>query len=176
MLARNFKKRDNPWELLVIAFWFFAPGLALALYNGPALFLRHRTRASFTPIGVHLVGWWAIAVGAAIAVLYFYARRTNPSEPLSPPLVTVANCYDLGEAYRLQMALGVAHIPSFIPDEATAQNAPYIFLGSRAGVRLQVEEEDVSEAQRIIVGNALHTPETLDVPQAREDNKNIQRW
>jgi len=72
------------------------------------------------------------------------------------------------------MALGVAHIPSFIPDEATAQNVPYIFLGSRAGVRLQVAEEDVSEAQRIIVGGKFHTPETLDVPQAREDNKNVQ--
>jgi hypothetical protein len=174
MLARYFKKRENPWELLVIALWFFVPGLALALYNGPALFLRYRTRASFTPIGVHLVGWWAIAVGAAIAVLYSYARRTNPSEPSSRPLVTVANCYDLGEAYRLQMALGVADIPSFIPDEATAQNAPYIFLGSSAGVRLQVAEEDVSEAQRIIVGNVFHTPETLDVPEVREDNKNVQ--
>ena len=174
MLARHFKKRDNPWELLVIASWFFGPGLALVLYNGPALFLRHRTRASFTPLGVHLVGWWAIAVGVAIAALYFYARWTNPSEPKNPPLVTVANCYNLGEAYRLQMALGVAHIPSFIPDEATAQNAPYIFIGSRAGVRLQVAEENVSEAQRIIVGNVFHPPETLEVPKAREDNTNVQ--
>ena len=173
MLARYFKKRDNPWELLVIALWFFAPGLALALYNGPALFLRHRTRASFTPDGVHLVGWWAIVVGAALAVLYFYARRTNPLEPSNPPLVTIANCYNLGEAYRLQMALGAADIPSFIPDEATAQNAPYMFLGSTAGVRLQVAEEDVSEA-RVIAGNAFHAPETLDVPEPCEDNKNVQ--
>jgi hypothetical protein len=173
MLTRYFKKRDNPWELLVIGLWVFAPGLALVLYNGPALFLRHRTRASFTPLGVHLVGWLAIAVGAAITALYFYARRANPSEPTSPPLVTVANCYDLGEAYRLQMALGGAHIPSFIPDEATAQNAPYIFIGSRAGVRLQVAGENVSEAQRIIVGNVVRAHDTLAVPQAPEDNKSV---
>ena len=150
MLARYFKKGDNPWELLAIALWFFGPGLALVLYNGPALFLRHRTRASFTPVGVHLFGWWAIAIGVAFAALYFYARRMNPSEPKSPPLVTVANCYDLGEAYRLQMALGVADIPSFIPDEATAQNAPYLFVGSEAGVRLQVPEEHMVEAQQVI--------------------------
>jgi hypothetical protein len=173
MMTPYFKKRDNPWELLVIAFWFFAPGLALALYRGPALFLRHRTRASFTPGGVHLAGWWAIAVGAALAVLYFYARRTNTSEPSSRPLVTVANCYNLGEAYRLQMALGAEDIPSFIPDEATAQNVPYIFLGSSAGVRLQVAEEDISAAQRIIVDNAFHTPETLGVPEVGEDDKNV---
>jgi hypothetical protein len=65
-------------------------------------------------------------------------------------MVTVANCYDLQEALRLQMALGAADIPSFIPDEATAQNAPYFFVGSGAGVRLQVAGEHVSEAQRII--------------------------
>ena len=65
-------------------------------------------------------------------------------------MVTVANCYDLQEALRLQMALGAADIPSFIPDEATAQNAPYFFVGSGAGVRLQVAGEHVLEAQRII--------------------------
>ena len=65
-------------------------------------------------------------------------------------MVTVANCHDIHEAFRLQMALGAADIPSFIPDEATAQNAPYFFFGSGQGVRLQVAEEHASEAQRII--------------------------
>jgi len=65
-------------------------------------------------------------------------------------MVTVANCYDIHEAFRLQMALGAADIPSLIPDEATAQNAPYFFFGSGQGVRLQVAEEHASEAQRII--------------------------
>lgn len=65
-------------------------------------------------------------------------------------MVTVANCYDVQEALRLQMALQAADIPSFIPDEATAQNAPYFFVGSGAGVRLQVAEEHLAEAQRII--------------------------
>jgi hypothetical protein len=65
-------------------------------------------------------------------------------------MVTVANCYDVQEALRLQIALGAADIPSFIPDETTAQNAPYFFVGSGAGVRLQVAEEHAVEAQRII--------------------------
>ena len=55
-------------------------------------------------------------------------------------MITIANCYDIQEALRLQMALQAADIPSFIPDEATAQNAPYFFVGSGAGVRLQVDE------------------------------------
>ena len=49
-----------------------------------------------------------------------------------------------------------------------------LHIGSRAGVRLQVAEENVSEAQRIIVGNVSHGPETLEVPKAREDNTNVQ--
>ncbi len=65
-------------------------------------------------------------------------------------MITVANCYNVREALRLQMALQAADIPSFIPDEATAQNAPYFFVGSGAGVRLQVEDEQASEAQRVI--------------------------
>jgi putative signal transducing protein len=66
---------------------------------------------------------------------------------------TVASCYDIQEARSLQIALEAADIPSFIPDEATGQNAPYFFIGTNAGVRLQVAEEHVPEAQHII-GNA----------------------
>jgi Putative prokaryotic signal transducing protein len=65
-------------------------------------------------------------------------------------MVTVANCYDLNEARRLQIALGASDIPSFIPDEATAQNAPYVFIATSSGVRLQVAEEHAAEARRII--------------------------
>ena len=48
------------------------------------------------------------------------------------------------------MALTAANIPSFIPDYATSQNAPYFFVGSGAGVRLEVPEEYPAEAQQII--------------------------
>jgi len=65
-------------------------------------------------------------------------------------MTTVAECYDIQEAQRLQMALAASDIPSFIPDEFTAQNAPWQFVGSSSGVRLQVAEEHAEEARRII--------------------------
>ncbi|MDB6147543.1 MAG: hypothetical protein JWO45_1207 [Spartobacteria bacterium] len=65
-------------------------------------------------------------------------------------MITVANCYDLNEALRLKMALDAANISSFIPDEATAQNAPYVFIATGAGVRLQVADKDAEEARKII--------------------------
>jgi hypothetical protein len=65
-------------------------------------------------------------------------------------MITVAECYDIQEAQRLQIALGAAGIASFIPDEFTAQNAPWQFVGSSSGVRLQVAEEDAAQAQQII--------------------------
>jgi hypothetical protein len=82
-------------------------------------------------------------------------------------MVTVANCYDIHEAFRLQLALGAADIPSFIPDEATAQNVPYFFIGSGAGVRLQVAEEHAAEAQQIINSNR----EVPEVPKVSEEKK-----
>ena len=65
-------------------------------------------------------------------------------------MITVAECYDIQEAQRLQIALGAAGIASFIPDEFTAQNAPWQFVGSSSGVRLQVAEEDAAQARQII--------------------------
>ena len=82
-------------------------------------------------------------------------------------MITVASCYDIHEAFRLQMALGAADIPSFIPDESTALNAPYFFIGSGAGVRLQVAEEHVAEAQRI-VNSSREVPEEKKSDQEEE--------
>ena len=65
-------------------------------------------------------------------------------------MITIAQCYDIQEAQRLRMALAAADIPSFIPDEFTAQNAPWCFTGSASGVRLQVAKEHVEKAQQII--------------------------
>jgi hypothetical protein len=84
-------------------------------------------------------------------------------------MITVANCYDIQEALSLQMALAAADIPSFIPDEATAQNAPYFFVGSQAGVRLQVPEE---KAQQIIK-DARPRPSPDD--KASDDDEEEQR-
>lgn len=82
-------------------------------------------------------------------------------------MVTVANCYDIHEASRLQMALGAADIDSFIPDEATAQNVPYFFIGSGPGVRLQVAEEHAEEALKII-RDVRKNPDAARVHQDEE--------
>jgi hypothetical protein len=192
MLGKYFKQRDNPWELLAIASWFFAPGLALLLYSGPALILKRgrNVRASaepfwggfralnrtVTPAEVHTFGWCAVIIAAFLLALYFYIRWTKTHGPSTPTLlVTIANCYDINEAFRLQMVLGIADIPSFIPDETTAQNVPYFFIGSGAGVRLQVAEEDASEAQRII-SNAREVPEARNDDESNQDDENEQRF
>jgi len=65
-------------------------------------------------------------------------------------MITVAECYDIQEAQRLQMALDSEEIPSFIPDEFTAQNAPWNFIGTSSGVRLQVADEHAAKARHII--------------------------
>ena len=93
-------------------------------------------------------------------------------------MITVANCYDIHEAFRLQMALGAADIPSLIPDETTAQNVPYFFIGSSAGVRLQVAEEHALEAQRII-SEARAVPDVREVPndeRSNQDDEEEQRY
>jgi hypothetical protein len=82
-------------------------------------------------------------------------------------MITVANCYDIQEALRLQMALAAADIPSDIPDEATALNAPF-FSGSGAGVRLQVAEENAIEAQQII-SDARPKASPEEIPQESHD-------
>jgi hypothetical protein len=46
-------------------------------------------------------------------------------------MLTIAQCYDIQQAQRLQMFLSASNIPSFIPDEFTAQSA-----GADLGFRL----------------------------------------
>ena len=71
-------------------------------------------------------------------------------------MITVAECFDIQQAQQLQMALEAANIPSFIPDEFTAQHAPWYFVGSPAGVRLQVAEEHAAAARQIIAEARKH--------------------
>ena len=64
-------------------------------------------------------------------------------------MTTIANCFDVSEALRLQMVLESAGITSFILDETMAAVAPHHFLTS-SGVRLQVADEHAAEAQKIL--------------------------
>ncbi|MDQ6631469.1 MAG: DUF2007 domain-containing protein [Verrucomicrobiota bacterium] len=62
---------------------------------------------------------------------------------------TVVNCFDLNQALGFKTMLEGAGIPAFIPDEISAGIAPNQFL-TDSGVRLQVAEENLEEAKRII--------------------------
>lgn len=64
-------------------------------------------------------------------------------------MVTVAQCSSVDEALLLQSLLQGSGIPSFVPDELTAQTAPpYMFAGG--GVRLQVAEENAETALALL--------------------------
>jgi hypothetical protein len=69
--------------------------------------------------------------------------------PEARSLITVANCHDLQQANRVKLALEASGIPAFIPDELTAGIAPFHFM-TDAGVRVQVTEDRLEEARRII--------------------------
>ena len=64
-------------------------------------------------------------------------------------MVTVAKCFDINEAELLKMRLEASGINVFIPDETMARIEPPVFL-SPSGVRVQVAEEDVEAAQKVI--------------------------
>lgn len=62
---------------------------------------------------------------------------------------TIATLSELAHAQLLQSALESAGIPTFMPDELTAQNAPP-YLWASGGVRLQVPDEHAENARAII--------------------------
>lgn len=63
-------------------------------------------------------------------------------------MTTLRTCSSLAEAQLLRALLEEAGLAAFVPDELTANTAPQCLFGS--GIRLQVEDEDVSAAQRIL--------------------------
>jgi hypothetical protein len=90
MIRRYLKKRDNPWELVAIAFLFFAPGVALVIHNGPVMLISAGNRAwiyrtLLTPLEAHIFGWWAISVSAICTVLYFYTRHSIARDEAALP-------------------------------------------------------------------------------------------
>jgi len=60
-------------------------------------------------------------------------------------MITIATCFNVYDAQRLQMALEAAGIASFIPDAFSAHH-----LLISGGVRLQVAEEDAAAAREIV--------------------------
>ena len=83
MIRRYLAKRNNPWELLVIAGMIFIPGIVLVLQKRPMIALvpvsRYGGSQSYgTTMSVHgaqIFGFLAIACSVLIVWFYFYARK-----------------------------------------------------------------------------------------------------
>jgi len=83
MLKRYFRRRDNPWEILVIAALFLFPGVFMLVQRGPLIALqqgyRWHTPSSVTAItehGAHVFGALAVGVAVVFVWFYFYLRRS----------------------------------------------------------------------------------------------------
>jgi hypothetical protein len=76
--AERTRRKNNPWEVLVVAALFFFPGLALLFQREPIIALQQSFRyapsgaTAISPHGAHIFGLLAIAV--ALLVVWFYFR------------------------------------------------------------------------------------------------------
>ena len=96
MLKRYLSRRDNPWEILVIAALFFFPGLFMLLHRGPLLAVQQGYRYTWlspsmegviaiSEHGAHIFGSLAVGVAVVFVWFYFYLRRVIRRDP--PPHV-----------------------------------------------------------------------------------------
>jgi uncharacterized membrane protein len=89
MIKRYLTKRNNPWELLVLAALFCAPAIVALLQTRPFIFPSFGSRVAqvtlWSSTELHVLGWFGIFVAAVFVILYFYARRSTAREEKSPP-------------------------------------------------------------------------------------------
>ena len=67
----------NPWELLVISFYFLLPGLCVLRTKYPAMVgTRMRLPYAIAAVSIlHLLGWVGILFAISLIVAYAYVRR-----------------------------------------------------------------------------------------------------
>jgi hypothetical protein len=70
--------RSNPWELLMIAFYFLLPGICMLQMEYPATASNSLiVRRGIAAVAVaHLLGWSAVIFVGFLLALYFYALRS----------------------------------------------------------------------------------------------------
>jgi hypothetical protein len=70
--------KDSPWELLMIAFYFFVPGICFLHTEYPAKLSYNRAaRAEIAAVVIaHFLGWIAIAFAILLVALFWYALRS----------------------------------------------------------------------------------------------------
>jgi len=89
MIKRYLEKRNNPWELLVVAAMFLIPGIIILFQRQPFLFPSFGNRVAqitlWSPTELHVLAWFGIGVAGILFVLYFYARCSIAREEKLPP-------------------------------------------------------------------------------------------
>jgi|SRR3712207_1898931 len=76
--AQRTRRKNNPWEVLVVASLFFFPGLALLFQREPIIAFQQSFRwapsgtSALTPHGAHIFG--VLAVVVALVIVWFYFR------------------------------------------------------------------------------------------------------
>lgn len=86
MRNRVTRTTNNPWEILVVAFVFLLPGIALLLRQQPtALFQPVRGRGHMMTLvqsttEMHVIGLVATGAGVSFVILYFYTRLSMARE------------------------------------------------------------------------------------------------
>ena len=85
--AREKEQLDRPWELLIIAFFFFVPGICVLLIKYPARFAETSLgRYLIAKVAIfHMFGWLAIAFALFLVALFWYAQRWPMTEGLDEP-------------------------------------------------------------------------------------------
>jgi hypothetical protein len=70
--------KDNPWELLMIAFYFFLPGICFLHTEYPANVSYNRAvrREIAAVTTAHFLGWIAVAFAILLVALFWYALRS----------------------------------------------------------------------------------------------------
>ena len=70
-------------------------------------------------------------------------------------MTTVARCLTIDQALLLRSVLEGSGLQAFVPDEVTAQTDPVIFMGSMNSIRVQVNDEDATQARSVLAQNDL---------------------
>jgi hypothetical protein len=75
-------RKNNPWEILIVAALFFFPGLSLLFQREPIIAFQQSFRwapsgvTGMSPHGAHIFGLLAIAI-ALVTVWFYFRLRTQ---------------------------------------------------------------------------------------------------
>ena len=80
-LAAAPESRDNPWELIVIAFYILLPGITVLQTKYPIISQsdRQASRAIAAVAIIHFFGWLGIVAALTLVIAYVHVKRSVAS-------------------------------------------------------------------------------------------------